>query len=141
MPVRITWSCPYCTNMLSSRHWNVQRNINTIHRSAGRKAEPIDYHSGLTREHSKVWEYLCRRSYCQQQHHLPFYQQQQEQGRLELGDQKDYGNKDDPDRGFWIWVNSINGLKLLQEIQVKTTQIARQNQQIIALLTRLINTI
>src|SRR5919109_2451185 len=105
--------------MLSSRHWNVQRHISTIHRSTGRKAEPIDYRSGLTREHSKVWEYLCRRSYYQQQQHLPFYPQQQEQSRLELRDQKDCGNKDDPDRGFWTWVNSISGLKLLQEIQVK----------------------
>jgi hypothetical protein len=70
-----------------------------------------------------------------------YYQQQQEQRRLELRDQKDYGNKDDPDRGFWTWVNSINGLRLLQEIQVKTTQIVQQNQQIIALLTRLIDTI
>jgi hypothetical protein len=141
MPVRVTWSCPYCINMLSSRHWNVQRHINTIHRSAGRRAEPIDYRSGLTREHSKVWDYLCRRSYYQQQQHPPYYQQQQEQSRLELGDQKRYANKDDPDRGFWTLFNSVNVLKLLQEIQVKTTQIAQQNQQIIALLTRLIDTI
>ena len=70
-----------------------------------------------------------------------YYQQQQEQRRLELRDQKDYGNKDDPDRGFWTWANSIKGLQLLQEIQVKTTQIVQQNQQIIVLLTRLINTI
>jgi hypothetical protein len=132
MPIRIIWSCPYCANILSSRHWNVQRHINTIHFSGGRNAEPVDYHSGLTREQSKVWEYLCRRSY---------YQQQQEQRRLELRDQKDYGSKDDPDRGFWTWANSIMGLQLLQEIQVKTTQIVQQNQQIIVLLTRLINTI
>ena len=71
------------------------RDINTIHFSGGRNAEPVDYHSGLAREQSKVWEYLCRRSY---------YQQQQEQRRLELRDQKDYGSKDDPDRGFWTWL-------------------------------------
>lgn len=145
MPIRIMWSCPYCANMLSSRHWNVQRHINTIHFSGGRNAEPVDYCSGLTREQSKVWEYLCRRSHSQQQQQRQqrplYYQQQQEQRRLELRDQKDYGNKDDPDRGFWTWVNSINGLRLLQEIQVKTTQIVQQNQQIIALLTRLIDTI
>src|SRR5215207_1878578 len=130
--------------MLSSRHWNVQRHINTIHFSGGRNAEPVDYRSGLTRERSKVCEYLCRRSYYQQQQQQQrpsYYQQQQEQRRLELRDQKDYGDKDDFDRGFWTWANSLNGLQLLQEIQVKTTQIVQQNQQIIALLTRLINTI
>jgi hypothetical protein len=100
----------------------------------------------LIEQQSKVWEYLCRRSYYQQQQQQQqqqpsYYQQQQEQRRLELRDQKDYGNKDDPDRGFWTWANSIKGLQLLQEIQVKTTQIVQQNQQIIVLLTRLINTI
>jgi hypothetical protein len=101
MPIRIIWSCPYCANILSSRHWNVQRHINTIHFSGGRNAEPVDYHSGLTREQSKVWEYLCRRSYYQQQQ-PSYYQQQQEQRRLELRDQKDYGSKDDPDRGLGL---------------------------------------
>src|SRR5215216_3340900 len=86
MPIRIIWSCPYCANILSSRHWNVQRHINTIHFSGGRNAEPVDYRSGLTREQSKVWEYLCRRSYYQQQQQQQqqpsYYQQQQEQRKI-----------------------------------------------------------
>ena len=133
------WSCPYCADMLSSRHWNVQRHINTMHFSGGRNAEPIDYRSGLTREQSKVWEYLRRRSHYQQQQQQqqwPSYyqQQQQEQRLLEFRDQKDYGNKDDPNSGFWAWFISANAIQLLDQIR-------QQNQQIISLLTRLINTI
>jgi hypothetical protein len=134
MPTRITWTCPFCIHMSSSRHWNIKRHINTLHHHLG--GEPLDSVTGYTRAQIEaVRKSLRPSSYASTLSSYSLSSSQQKEQQQNVVNEKSHQFEEK----FLDWAHKTTELKSLNNIKTDVAHLKKQNEEIIALLRKITN--
>jgi hypothetical protein len=140
MPTRITWTCPLCICMSSSRHWNIKRHINTLHHHL--RGEPLDSVTGYTRAQIEAARKSLRPSYYYDPN-TPFRNYSSPHSYTSTSDSysENVVNENSSPFGETFWDTTYKAMtfKLFEDIKIDMARLMKQNEEIIALLRKITN--
>jgi hypothetical protein len=146
MPTGITWTCPFCIRMSSSRHWNIKRHINTLHPHL--RGEPIDSVTGYTRAQIEAARKSLRPSYYYYDPNTPFRKYSSPRSYTSTShsyslssSQENVVNENSSAFAETFWDTTYKAMifKLFEYIKTDMARLMKQNEEIIALLRKITN--
>jgi hypothetical protein len=145
MPTGITWTCPFCIRISSSRHWNIKRHINTLHPHL--RGEPLDSVTGCTRAQIEAARKSLRTSsYYDPNTHFRNYSSPRSYTPTSRSyslssSQENVVNENSSPFAETFWETTYKAMtfKLFEYIKIDMARLMKQNEEIIALLRKISN--